>query len=348
MFGMVVIWGRHLKVKNLDNFNIITSRGTRNGYCANIGCRRDVCNFIFKYKVDYSSKYSKFYYTLFTNGGHDINFKIGGSKLYYLSYDTKSFLNDGILEGLSTTDILDNNSTFRKGKINVYNEINYKLSDLVIKNRRYHNQLKKNGTYKATFEKGVLSFKKRSFKYLRLIYYDEENLNTTFLVYDNVLYSKFKDINQIYIDGTFKKKFFFSVNVPGSLRTIPISFTIFKGRAVEYQLTWKSFKKVLEKNLCLDYCSLISDLGSAERKFCIIEPSLRLLKYVLCWFHTFNKFFLPRIRRVKNKNIIRYIKSTIRAIYSAKTFDIRDVAIKKLREIIGEKNYLRIILMIIW
>jgi hypothetical protein len=68
---------------------LITSRGTRKGYFFNVGCRCDVCHFILKYKVSYSSKYSQFYYKLSTNGMHDINFKIGGSKLYYLSYDSK-------------------------------------------------------------------------------------------------------------------------------------------------------------------------------------------------------------------------------------------------------------------
>jgi hypothetical protein len=139
------------------------------------------------------------------------------------------------LDGLSTTDILENNSNFRKDKINVYNETNYKLTDIIIKNKRHNNKLKENGTYKSTFEKGVEAFKKQSFQYLKLIFYDRKNLTMTFLVYDRELYSKFKNINQIYIDGTFKTKFLgfsnynvlvFEFNIPGSLRTIHIAFTI--------------------------------------------------------------------------------------------------------------------------
>jgi hypothetical protein len=84
---------------------------------------------------------------------------------------------------------------------------------------------------------------------------------------------------------------------------------------------------------------LISDLGSAERKFeNIEEESLRILKYILCWFHTFQKCFLPRITNVQNKNLIPYIKKTIRLIYSSKTHEIRKKAIEKLVDIIKEET----------
>ena len=40
----------------------------------------------------------------------------------------------------------------------------------------------------------------------------------------------------------------FAINMPGSLVTIPIAFSIgFKGRAVEYLTLWKALKVVLKK-----------------------------------------------------------------------------------------------------
>jgi hypothetical protein len=306
---------RNKELKVYKNFTIIKERRVRKGYCSNLGCNPAICDFIFKYKVEYVRKYAQFYYTVYLKGNHDPNFIIGESKKYYMSFDTKSILNDGILNHLSTDKIIEENDMFRTDKTNVYNEKNYKITPTEIKNKRYRNKLNINGSYKQSFDKAVKAFSKRSFKYLRLIFYDEKNLTMTFMVYDKELFSKFKNINQIYIDATFKTKFMgcahynvlvFAVNIPGSLRTIPIAFTIsFKGRSHEYQLTWKSFKRVIEKHICLDYFSLISDLGSAERKFSNIEEEpLRLLKYILCWFHTFQKCFLPRITNFQNKNLI--------------------------------------------
>jgi hypothetical protein len=313
-------------LREFEKITIIKDRGTRKGFCGNIGCDPKICTFIFKYNVYYSSKYEQFKYGLSVKGQHDKNFTIGKSKLNYLSFDTKSILNDGVLDSLTTTALLRLNRDFREGKQNIHNKNEYILTPEIIKNKRYRNKLKNNGTYKTTFDKAVKSFKVRSFKHLRLIFYDEKNLSLTFLVYCKELFSKFKNINQIYIDGTFKTKFLgnahycvlvFAVNIPGCLRTIPLAFTIsFRGRSIEYGLTWKSFKRVIGKKICLDYCSLISDLGSSERKFAKIEESLVILKYTLCWFHTFIKCFLPKIKRCQNKNLIPHIKRVLRIIYS--------------------------------
>ena len=89
-----------------------------------------------------------------------------------------------------------------------------------------------------------------------MVSYDKKNLNLIFVNINPEVY-KNKLINNIYIDGTFKTKFWrnshycmlvIAINLHGSLVTIPIGFSIgFRGRSIEYIALWNALKVVLKK-----------------------------------------------------------------------------------------------------
>lgn len=85
---------------------------------------------------------------------------------------------------------------------------------------------------------------------------------------------------------------------------------------------------------------MILIIGSAERKFYNIQKKNAFLKYILCWFHTLNQCFIPRIKKLKNKSLIDNVIQGLRNIYSSKTKAQRDDAVCTLNELIeGETAF---------
>ena len=135
--------------------------------------------------------------------------------------------------------------------------------------------MKKNefGTYRRAFLDIADLIKRKSFDYIKLSKIDNENLTLTFIVYHEAIYSD-KKVNQVYIDGTFKTKFMckvvnynvlvFAKNLPTSLKTVPIAFTIsFDGTNERYLDSYGSLEKLWDKlKVDASRLSLLSDLGN--------------------------------------------------------------------------------------
>jgi hypothetical protein len=98
---------------------LILQNGTRSGFCCNTGCTKKEFRFIFKYYVYYIPKYGSFYYGVFAKGRDSSSFIIGESTFGYLSFDSKSVLNDGFFNNEPASQILRLNKNMRIGKINL-------------------------------------------------------------------------------------------------------------------------------------------------------------------------------------------------------------------------------------
>jgi hypothetical protein len=101
------------------------------------------------------------------------------------------------------------------------------------------------------------NFNNGQYKYLRV--YDHDPLNLIISMFVKCKDFKFiKRIYQFYLDGTFKTRFWrgshynvlvFSINLPESLRTIPIAITIsFKNTADVYEKLCERLKIIIKEN----------------------------------------------------------------------------------------------------
>lgn len=333
----------------LEDEVLILKKWTRKGFCLNIGCKQEFsnCTFVWMYKVYFIPKFKSFKYELLIKGGHD-NFLIGEGSKYAKSIITKSLLNDSIKKNKTISEIRKDLREKSKNS----NEFNLELNTLTRKTitvKKYNESKKKLGTYETCFNKAHEFFQKQSFKNLQMVLYDKNNLNLIFVNVNPEVYKK-KSITDFYIDGTFKTKFWknshyvmlvFAINMPGSLVTIPIAFSIgFKGRAVEYLTLWKSLKVVLKK-FDVDFSNLrgISDLGKSE--LCAFN-SMDLLNSFYCWWHTLEKCFIPFIDENLTEKIIKNdMIMKIRLIYCSKTLTKRNENVSNFKKLIkGETNLL--------
>ena len=158
-----------------------------------------------------------------------------------------------------------------------------------------------------------------------------------------------KRLNQIYIDGTFKTKFWLNshynllaiaINLPRSLCTVPLIISIsFRGRSIEYLNAWNCLKVVLLKlNVNLDHINLISDVGSSE---IAASRKMDIKFHFYCWFHILNKILIPKLdETIKDKNLMNLIIKNIRFVFCSKTFSQRAERVEELKKLFKEDKNL--------
>ena len=175
-----------------------------------------------------------------------------------------------------------------------------------------------------------------------MVNYDEKELSLNFVVISPIVCSM-KELKQIYMDGTFKTRFWMNqhynllviaTNLPDSLITIPIAFKIgFKGTTLDFLSIWKYLKIIFSKlNINYENSIGISDLGKAELG---AFKNFEILNSFYCWWHTFEKCFIPKIDlNLVNKSIKEIIIKRIRMIYSSKTLEIRTLNVLELKKLL--------------
>lgn len=324
------------------------TKWTRKCFCLNLGCKQNYsrCDFIIKYKVYYIKKFNCFKYEVYIKGGHD-NYLIGEGLKNSKSVFAKSVVNHFVKEGLKNKDISNKLYDISKPFLNPFTKDLLLFERKKINGKRYYQKKVENGIYEDCFRKAYEFFKKKQFSNLRMVKFDEKNLTIIF-INNSIENYDLKKINQAYIDGTFKTKFWLNshynllaiaVNLPGSLNTIPLIISIgFKGRSIEYLNAWKILRILLIKvNVNVDQINLISDVGSSE-----IAASKKMeIKFSFyCWFHVLNKIFIPKLDEVlkEDKYLIELIIKNIRFVYCSKTFEQLSERVKCLKEIISNKK----------
>ena len=176
-------------------------------FCRNIGCSQEFskCDFIIKYKVYYNEKFNSFRYGLYIKGAHS-NYLVGEGIKNAKSVFANSLVSDLIKDGKKNRDIINKLNDLSESFINPLTKNLLLYEKRKLNQKRYYKTKVENGIYENCFQKGYEFFKKNRFTHLKLIKYDEENLTMIFLNSSIESYD-LKRLNQIYIDGTFKTKF---------------------------------------------------------------------------------------------------------------------------------------------
>ena len=330
---------------------LIFSKWTRKGFCLNLGCKQEYskCTFVWMYKVYFIPKFKSFKYEILVKGSHD-NFLIGESSKYAKSIISNCILNDSIKKKNmnSINEIRKSLKSETKGFINEFNkELNH-LKRKTIINKKYNELKKQYGIYETCFNKAYEFFQTNGFENIQMITYDKNNLNLIFVNVNPEVY-KSKKLNQMYIDGTFKTKFWknshytmlvIAINMSESLVTMPIAFSIgFRGRSIEYLNLWNTLKVVLKK-FGVDFSNLrgISDLGKSE--LCAFNE-MNLLNSFYCWWHTLEKCFIPKIDELLIENMLKNnIIFQIRLIYCSKTLSDRAEKVLQLKKLLNNETKL--------
>ena len=338
------------KFGNEDIYNenevLIFSKWTRKGFCLNIGCKQEYsnCTFVWMYKVYFLPKYKSFKYEILIKGSHD-NFLIGEGSKYAKSILSKSLMKDLIKENKSTKDI---KKSIRETIKPFENEFNKELNTIgrkTINMKKYNESKKQYGIYENCFNKAYDFFQNYSFKNLYLINYDKNELN---LIFININEEVYKDLvlNTMYIDGTFKTKFWkgshyhmlvIAINMKESLVTMPIAFSIgFRGKSIDYLKLWNALKVILKKfNVKFSNLRGVSDLGKSE--LCAFNE-MDLLNSFYCWWHTLEKCFILNINTLlKERTLKTIIINHIRLIYCSKTYEDRNKFVLKFKEILEKE-----------
>lgn len=333
----------------IENEVLIFSKWTRKGFCLNIGCKQDYsnCTFIWMYKVYFIPKHKSFRYEILIKGSHD-NFLIGEGSKYAKSIYSKSLMNDLINENKSINEIRKEITSYVEPFTNDFNKNLNQITRRTITLKKYSESKKKFGIYENCYNKAFEFFKDHSFKNIHLISYDMKNLNLIFININDEVYKNLI-LNQIYIDGTFKTKFWrnshysmlvIAINMKGSLVTMPVAFSIgFKGRSIEYLALWNALKVVLKK-FGVNFSNLrgISDLGKSE--LCAFKE-MDLLNSFYCWWHTLEKCFIPKINELLNE---KYLKDTliqhIRFIYCSKSIEDRKEKVLQFKKLLLSESKL--------
>ena len=132
-----------------------------------------------------------------------------------------------------------------------------------------------------------------------------------------------------------------AVNLPKTLRTIPIAFTIgFSGKALEYVKLWKYVSLMFRKhNVNYSNAIVISDLGKSETS---AIKNFNLLNSFYCWWHTLDKCFIPNIhKKIIEKPLENILITRIRDIYSSKTLEHRNEMVKLFFEELNNEPVLK-------
>lgn len=321
----------------------VLKRWTKKGYCLNRGCMRleSKCSFVTKYDISYIYRENVFIYILSAKGGHDKMFMLEAPKSTKLSMKSKLIIKDGLEGGLNNKKIIKNNKLACRVHRSLGMGSMYKIAPRTISSMRYYEKQKIWGKYKDGFNKILNDF--GNMRNLELVSLDPHNLNMTCLLKDKKIFSE--NIFQMYCDGTFKTKFWmnahynvlvFAINLPESLRTIPIGFTIsFKNTSDVYEKLWEKLAKMFKRmGVDISYLCMISDMGSAELKF--IKKIRNLFNQVYCWFHVLKQTFIPRLwKETKDKTLIESVKTKIRFLYCSKTLTQRNERVKILKRFLN-------------
>lgn len=216
-------------------------------------------------------------------------------------------MNHGIDKGLSNRQILKMNrkKTKRHREKGLYNQ--FILLPKNINSTRYYKNKIESGTFSESFDIVLEKFNKGKYSYLKLYDHDPDNLSLSMFVKHNE-FKNIKRIFQFYLDGTFKTRWWrgshynvlvFAINLPRSLRTIPLAITIsFKNTGDVWIEMWNRIIRLLERlNIRTGLCSLISDMGSGELRF--VRSIDNFYKHVFCWFHVLNKVFIPTLKKLQ-------------------------------------------------
>jgi hypothetical protein len=210
----------------------------------------------------------------------------------------------GINNGKSNAEILKINrgETRKQRKRGLSNQ--FILLPKNINSTRYYRNKLECGTFSESFDIVLGKFYNGKYRYLKLYDHDPVNLSLSMFVKHDEL-KRIKSIFQFYLYGTFKTRWWrgshynilvFALNLPGSLRTIPLAITIsFKNTGDVWLEMWNRIIQLLRKlDVRTGLCSLISEMGSGELKF--VRSIQKFYKHVFCWFHVMNKAFIPKLK----------------------------------------------------